>query len=360
MKTCLGSAVFACVIILAACAKPPSKPTIMVITSAAGDATLSRAGKHSPAAVGTVLAAGDVIQTKDGTVDVQLRGGSTLRVRQFTNMSVDRVLESDVRVGLNEGGVTAKVKKASTAQNFSVVSPTAIAGVRGTTFSMDVQEGEPPKVRVLDGKVAMVPRVPALEKYSQEQISKDDRLKKLADSLEQQEMILTDKTEGSIDPSAEKKLKEANAALDKGLTADEKPVELKAAVTSKPVTITPQEEAEKDTMVTVGEDLIEQAAKAGKEQAKDAGQQIAKEHEKGVNQAFDKIEARVTEKKLTSTQQIKEYYSVLEVITMKDTKQHSGAVVAQSGNILMLHAPDGVYRLNKQEIQYVDYFNVKK
>merc|ERR1711974_337817 len=66
-------------------------------------------------------------------------------------------------------------------------------------------------VRVLDGKVAMKPRIVALENVSQEDIEKSPKLKKLAE-LQNKEIVLDDASRGSMDPELEKKVALLNNA----------------------------------------------------------------------------------------------------------------------------------------------------
>ena len=58
------------------------------------------------------------------------------------------------------------------------------------SFIVESAEGKPAKVKVVEGAVAFAPRVPALEKLSEEEISKNGDLKKLQESIAKAEVIL--------------------------------------------------------------------------------------------------------------------------------------------------------------------------
>ena len=191
----------------------------MVIVFASGDASIVRNGETIPAKVGTVVKENDVIKTTQGTVDLQSRDGSAVRVREMTTLSVSSLMgtKGETKIEMKHGQILANVKKASKDQEFNVVTPTAIAGVRGTTFEVQVFEGfddnrvSNSSVRVLDGKVAMKPRIVALENVSQEDIEKSPKLKKLAE-LQNKEIVLDDASRGSMDPELEKKVALLNNA----------------------------------------------------------------------------------------------------------------------------------------------------
>lgn len=346
--------------------KTPDEPAVYLITSATGKSHMIRDAKKEPAKAGVVLRAGDQITTEDGTVDLQSQSGSVVRIKAFSTVGMAKLTQKDTKISIENGSMIAKVKKTSPSENFSVISPTAIAGVRGTTFSVEVADGTAPKVRVLEGSVAMSPRLPALDKLTEEQIENHPELQKIVETIEKNEVILTEKTEGALDPTAEKQLQALNAKIEKGGPQALKASDTAAAKTAaeKPAAaqkteISPQENAESETLVSVDTKLIETAAKGAKDQADKASKEIAAQHEERLDKAFDKIQAKTAEKKLASVNEIRDYYHVLEVVTMRDGKQLSGAVVAQAGNILLLHSVDGVYRLNKPEINFVDFYNVK-
>ena len=67
----------------------------MVIVFASGDASIVREGKEIPAKVGTVVQQNDVIKTTQGTVDLQSRDGSAVRVREMTTLNVASLMGNE-------------------------------------------------------------------------------------------------------------------------------------------------------------------------------------------------------------------------------------------------------------------------
>lgn len=191
---------------LTVCKKPdaevseaPKKPADLsaVVVFAVGDSKIQHADQtEEKAQLGALLKSGDNVVTGDnGKVDIQFADGSSIRISpksaiDFAKLSQDNSGTTDTQIALVSGKVFAKVNKAKKEDNFTVVTPTAIAGVRGTSFIVEAAEGKPAKVKVVEGAVAFAPRVPALEKLSTEEISGNADLKKLQESLAKAEVIL--------------------------------------------------------------------------------------------------------------------------------------------------------------------------
>lgn len=101
------------------------------------------------------LSAGDLVRTKKESLmavafgeekEVRLNALSMVRIEEPDEDEADQIM-------LTKGHLYAKVtgKKAA----FSVRTPSAIAGVRGTEFDVEVDEEEGTKVHVLEGEVAV-------------------------------------------------------------------------------------------------------------------------------------------------------------------------------------------------------------
>lgn len=132
------------------------------VTKMQGEAVVTRAGQQTiePLKIGTVLGSGDTIETKDnGKVELQIANGNTINMTPNSNLTLsklisypatgeyDNLLES--KVGMIRANVVAKIKGKST---FKIKTPTAICGVRGTVFYIEVT-ATGTKVFVTDGSV---------------------------------------------------------------------------------------------------------------------------------------------------------------------------------------------------------------
>ncbi|MCB1309390.1 MAG: FecR domain-containing protein [Leptospiraceae bacterium] len=341
----------------------------MIIVYTSQDAKIVRDGTEIPAKVGMVVKENDVIQTTNGKVDLQTRNGSAVRIREYTTVTVANLYgegNGDTTLRMEHGGIMASVKRTDGQENFSVVTPTAIAGVRGTTFTVESEEGLPTRVKVLDGRVAMKPRVAALESASEEEIQQDEELSQLSDLAQQQEVIIEPESEGTLDEAVEAKVQELNAKYEDA-QADEAQrneveqtsvVELRELMTTeeKPAVIvtraeiTTEEVTEQRTLerATIDETLVSRVESGDQE----AIEQMQREREQRQGEILDQIAEEAESRGLKSEEQIREHYNKLETIHLHSGEDVIGAVIAQTGDQLVVHTPQGVRRINTSDVEY--------
>jgi len=330
--------------------------TSMMVVYTTGSAFILPEGKSEvPATVGMIVHEKDVVRTESGTVDLQTRSGSAVRVREMTRMTIATLNgKGDTKLNMDHGGLLASVKKAGQGENFTVTTPTAIAGVRGTTFSVDVGEDSRASVRVIDGKVAMAPRVAALDKFTDAQIKADPNLEKLS-QLQQKEVVLEEKTQGQIDAGVEKQLIQANKDLETSQTG---PAKLSAVIAeaektkpieSQKIEVSTRELIDAKTLVTVDSSIMEKAANG---QQIDAAKEITANREKASEAVLGQIMDDASKAKLNSEKEIQEHYNKLELIVLKNGTQIRGAVIAQTGNSIVVHSPEGVKKIQRSDLDY--------
>ena len=338
------------VLFMTGCKKAPSAPDAFVVLFAGADAKVERAGKTIPLRVGEMLQAPDAITTGDGNVDLQSRRGVALRVRKFTELRLGALgVASGDGLHLRNGGIMARMDRASRAEEFNISTPTSIASVRGTTFSVSVEDGKRPIVKVMDGKVALAPRA---------EIKKDGAVSEFVTGAEQ---ILDGGHSGSLPKKLEDDLLRTATLLSNSVVEEERRKALEAdlrrivrvvPVQMKPLMLTPQEEAEKDTLVRVDSEVINALLVNNKPEAKQALKQA---YELRLDAALTVVEKKVNARTFKNKADLMEHYKVLEIVVTKDGKSHSGAVVAQAGDTLILHTLKGVRRLKKDRVNYIDY-----
>jgi hypothetical protein len=116
---------------------------------------------EKPAAKGAVLYEADkVITGRKSQLDLVLPNNILIRIDQNTTIEMKEftVLESGAqrdRLMLQKGTVFAKVAKLDKKSAFAIQTPTLVAGVRGTQFMTEADEGGNGKVAVIEGKVAV-------------------------------------------------------------------------------------------------------------------------------------------------------------------------------------------------------------
>lgn len=123
-----------------------------------GDASIVRNGKVQPAKVKDLIQEKDEIRTgAGGELSLQLSSGVLVKVAANSSLLIEGIARdekgSTLALRLNNGTLLGKASKESGKDlNLTVHSPTAIAGVRGTEFIVDVN-AEQSSVLVDEGVV---------------------------------------------------------------------------------------------------------------------------------------------------------------------------------------------------------------
>lgn len=146
---------------------PSGAPSLKAaVTYMTGQVFREKAGARQRLEVGTMLEPQDIVITEnDSTVDIMIQGIGVLKLGADARMEVGSLAAArqgtgNVEVRLHRGELGSFVNREDSASTYTVVTPTAIAGVRGTSFLTSVErvgQGQTPevKVAVLSGSVAV-------------------------------------------------------------------------------------------------------------------------------------------------------------------------------------------------------------
>ncbi|MCB1143846.1 MAG: FecR domain-containing protein [Leptospiraceae bacterium] len=116
------------------------------------------------ATVGMDISLNQLITTANKSfVDLIFNNGSSIRVKSNTELTLKKLVykdeDSTEEIFLKRGVVIADIKKKKQTDNFNIVTPTVIAGVRGTKFQVEVNpikgRKHSTKISVADGSVAV-------------------------------------------------------------------------------------------------------------------------------------------------------------------------------------------------------------
>ncbi|EMG19105.1 sigma factor regulatory protein, FecR/PupR family [Leptospira interrogans serovar Copenhageni str. LT2050] len=351
-----------------AAATKGNSPSAVVVFSV-GEAKILHADlTEEKAALGASLKTGDKVSTKQKSkVDIQFADGSAIRISEnsvidFDALSINSHGNSDTRLALVSGKVFAKVNKASKEDQFSVVTPTAIAGVRGNfLLSFDRSKSDKAVVKVLEGAVAVAPRVVVLEGLSDEEIAKDEDLKKIQQTVASSEIVL-EKNQASVVKADEKSLdvKDTSKISEKNITGVVKKLDNSG--------ISKKEEEEIRTIVTVDKDTTEKMVRLNEESSGKVDEQKAAVLEAERKKLESEVAARQEEeakkfkqvlisapKELKSSKDIVNYYERIEKIIMMDGSSMIGAIVDQQGSTMIVHTEQGIKKINQADVQEVIY-----
>ncbi|MDH5654268.1 MAG: FecR domain-containing protein [Spirochaetia bacterium] len=329
---------------------------VFMIIYSSKTSTVIRDGKKMKAFPGFILKKNDTIQTKNGTVDIQNRSGSIIRIRDSSSLTINTLLKAPANkaeVTLNEGAMLAKIKKISSDDEYTVHTPTAIAGVRGTTFSVELLDEDAPRVRVYEGTVSVKPNLEILNDKSEEEIRKDKNLSDLKEIQDQQEVILESETETSV-------TKEQNALIQK-VNHDPNPDKIKKLkqmekITSSESPVNSKEKSELATLSGVEQEMLSETIDTHQNKlvSAETSEQIKTNYNKNLSESMQNM---AEETNLQTEEAIKDHYKLYEELVKKTGEKKTGAIVTQVGDDVIFHSADGVAQISTEEIDYVDYFS---
>ncbi|MEW6202991.1 MAG: FecR family protein [bacterium] len=143
-----------------------------IISAIQGDVKMKKAGdtKWENAALETIVKEGDTIKTgQDSSVKIVFNDGSVVHYGALTFCEIKKMETdetSDIRkiyMSLTEGSARLQVEKHGSESSFEIETPTALCGVRGTDFEVEV-EGDVSTVTVFDGEVDVENRLGKIRK----------------------------------------------------------------------------------------------------------------------------------------------------------------------------------------------------
>ncbi|TGL40851.1 FecR family protein [Leptospira perdikensis] len=336
-----------------------------VITFLQGTILISTQGKEIQAKLGDVIRPGDRIVTKLGRVDLQTYRGEVIRIKDNSDVLFREIAgqsRQNTDIHLWAGNLLVKSVKLKSGQNLSVTSPTMVAGVRGTVFSFELEKGSVPKVKVYEGAVAVAFKTSPKLIEINEGLSKEN-YNRLVKTLEENEVVLEPGECLEVNPNLNELVYLINAKVAAGtLSGDELSgfIDFDSGLSKAGSAVTPQEKAEAETLVVIPSETVKKQIESQNTNSTEAvTTTIAKEHEEKRFEALNKITADAEKTGLDNEEEIHNHYSVLETIHKSNGEILSGAVVAQLGDIFIVHSTKGVFQLEMNDIEYVEYKNFK-
>ncbi|MBU1077762.1 MAG: FecR family protein [Spirochaetes bacterium] len=111
-----------------------------------GDIEVIQSGKKTKPKLKMILRSGDEVYTKEkARIDIQLNNFGVIRVNQNSEIEVEKVIteiNESLKVGMDSGQILCRISKLKKGQDMDVSTPTAVVGVRGTTFMVEQNKKE--------------------------------------------------------------------------------------------------------------------------------------------------------------------------------------------------------------------------
>jgi len=134
--------------------KQPEKNIIARIQYIKGDVILKKENTQKSAQINDVLEMNDIILTKDdATVDIIVKNKGIIRIGENARVELKTLSEENIELKQDSGTVITHLKKLNANENYSVVTPTSVAAVRGTSFITKVDKDQNTTVALVHGSI---------------------------------------------------------------------------------------------------------------------------------------------------------------------------------------------------------------
>jgi len=134
--------------------KQPEKNILARIQYIKGDVILKKENTQKSAQINDVLEMNDIILTKDdATVDIIVKNKGIIRIGENARVELKTLSEENIELKQDSGTVITHLKKLNANENYSVVTPTSVAAVRGTSFITKVDKDQNTTVALVHGSI---------------------------------------------------------------------------------------------------------------------------------------------------------------------------------------------------------------
>lgn len=369
----------------------------LLVLYAGDDASVFRGERRLDGYAGLALFPGDRIESGARAVDLQGATGVTVRLRPRSALLIPADIERDYVLVLLRGSALIDYDNPGDGPRLQIRSAGSRVSVDGTTFVVELDEsGNVATVRVYEGEVTVAPDAPNLERFTDAEIEASPELKKIVEALDSSSVQVGAGEQGALSAESLERAREADriiqearalaesagpavspegerAALMQAIAEKEAELaKLAEQLSAAPAPVvsaappSPQEQAERKLLIQIDERAFEKALGAAAEAAASgaptpADQQAAVRagYETRLNVAVEELEKSLETVRIQTTQELLRQYRILEVVSLYGGQKKAGSVVAQAGDLLILHAPDGVFRIRTEQIEYVEYFSAE-
>ena len=147
-------------VIIAFCGPGTDDSPAVIVTNLTGQARIEIGANSEALARGDRLTrAGKVITEADSSVDLLSPHHVGIRLLGNAQFDIGTLLEPDMRVSMEAGDILVRADRLSPGESLEVVTPTAVAAVRGTQFWGRVNPADQPAIfAVREGSVEITVR----------------------------------------------------------------------------------------------------------------------------------------------------------------------------------------------------------
>ncbi|MFN3603690.1 MAG: FecR domain-containing protein [Leptonema sp. (in: bacteria)] len=106
------------------------------------------------AKINDLLQTKDILITeKDSSIDIILKDKGIIRINENTRIEIRSLTSDNIEIYQDRGSVISHLKKLKESENYSIITPTSIAAVRGTSFITKVISENKTNIALIEGKI---------------------------------------------------------------------------------------------------------------------------------------------------------------------------------------------------------------
>lgn len=313
----------------------------------------------------------DIVKTgKKSLCDLQLlesKAGVVIRIKSETEFKIDPSTDpnrADINLSLKSGSSLFKINnKLSKNESIKVATPTMVAGVRGTSFSLDISQKGDAAIQVIEGSVVTRPNIPELDNLPDDVKINSQTVKMIEASLKKNEVTLEAGQKVKISKSyTDKILKDTGLqqALPKALESIQKGDSNSASQILDTISGSKEDTTKKVEQKLAAMQNIKVEKSKDKElavQLKEFEELIAIEKEKLENESTRKLEitARSKKKEETLIKRIEQITGKSsETLVLKNGSRIQG-VIFQEGETYYVLSTEGKQSFPESEVEGTEF-----
>ncbi len=132
----------------------PQQEYIAKVQFTKGEVYLEREGSKQKLSINQFLKISDIVLTNsDSTADIILKNRGIIRIGENTKIQIQSLTEENIEIHQDSGTMITHLKKLKSNENYSIVTPTSVAAVRGTSFITMIEDNTNTKVALVEGKI---------------------------------------------------------------------------------------------------------------------------------------------------------------------------------------------------------------
>lgn len=134
--------------------KQPIEEVIARVQFIKGEVFLQRNDEVKPLNVNDSLVMNDIIITKDNSlVDIIIKNKGIVRLAENTKIHIQTLTNESIELHQDSGTVITHLKRLKQTENYTIITPTSIAAVRGTSFITKVLQDKSTNYALIEGKI---------------------------------------------------------------------------------------------------------------------------------------------------------------------------------------------------------------